>query len=155
MDPRRVLVVVMLALAAACGVASAQSIGDSGFGRAQGGSAFTPRVPVSAFARPAAWLDASRLHLSTTLSVGTGWDGHADALQVTSLTYQVSGPLAVRLSLGNAFGASAAQRGRSMFLEGFQMAYRPFPSLQFNIDYRDIRSPLQFSQSSGFGAIGR
>ena len=142
-------------MAAACGAASAQSTGESGFGPSPGGAAFSPRVPVSAFARPAAWLDVTRLRVSTTLSVGTGWGGRADALQVTSLSYQMPGPLAFRVSVGNAFGASAAQRGRSMFLEGFQLAYRPFPSMQFNIDYRNIRSPLQYTQSPGFGAIGR
>ncbi len=120
-----------------------------------GGTGFAPHVPVSAFARPAAWLDPSRLHVSTTVSVGTGWGGRTDALQVTSFSYQVATPLAVRFSVGNAFGASSVQRGRGMFLEGFAVAYRPHPSLQINIDYRDIRSPLQYSTYPGFGTTGR
>src|SRR5262245_13869693 len=63
------------------------------------GSSFSPLVPVSAFARPAGWFDASRLHVSTSVSVGTGWGGRTDALQVTSLAYQLASPLAVRLSV--------------------------------------------------------
>ena len=158
MDARRSFVVLaaVLALAVTRGAAAqAQAVGEGGFGLSDGGSAFAPRVPVSAFARPAAWLDPARLRVSTTVSVGTGWGGRTDALQVTSLSYQFAAPLAVRLSVGNAFGASAAERGRGMFLEGFQLAYRPHPSLQFNIDYRDLRSPLQYSPYPGFGAPGR
>lgn len=147
--------VAVLAAVIALAVARTGAADAGGFGPSEGGSAFSPLVPVSAFARPAAWFDPSRLHLSTTVSVGTGWGGRTDALQVTSLSYQLSGPLAVRLSVGNAFGASAAERGRGMFLEGFQLAYRPHPSLQFNIDYRDVRSPLQYSPYTGLGAFGR
>ncbi len=120
-----------------------------------GGETFAPRVPVSEFARPAAWFDPTRLRVSTTVSVGTGWGGRTDGLQVTSLSYQVAAPLAVRFSLGNAFGASAAERGRGMFLEGLAVAYRPHPSFQINLDYRDIRSPLQYSTYPGIGLGGR
>jgi hypothetical protein len=159
MTSRRTIVVsaVALVLAFACGATLRAHADDgSGFGRYDAGSSFfAPRVPVSAFARPASWLDPSRLHISTTVSVGTGFGGRSDGLQVTSLSYQIASPLAVRLSVGNAFGASALGHGNGMFLEGFQLAYRPHPSLQFNIDYRDIRSPLQYSSYPGFGALGR
>jgi hypothetical protein len=158
MNARRsiVVLVAVLALAVTRGTAAeAQPAGAGGFGQFDGGTAFSPRVPVSAFARPAAWFDPSRLRVSTTVSVGTGWGGRSDALQITSLSYQFAAPLALRLSVGNAFGASAAERGRGMFLEGFQLAYRPHPSLQLNIDYRDIRSPLQYSSYPGFGTTGR
>ena len=154
--PTIVALLGLAALMAAGGAAAdAPLAGGSGFGLVTGESSFAPRVPVSAFAHPASWLDPSRLHLSTTVSVGTGWGGRTDALQVTSLSYQVGAPLAVRLSVGNAFGASAAARGSGMFLEGFQLAYHPRPSLQFNIDYRDVRSPLQYSPYPGFGSTGR
>jgi hypothetical protein len=119
-----------------------------------GESGFAPQVPVSAFARPASWLDLSRLHVSTSVSVGTGWGGRTDALQVTSFSYQVAAPLAMRLSIGNSFGAGNVPGGRGMFLEGFALAYHPHPSFQINIDYRDIRSPLQYP-TTPFGAIGR
>lgn len=158
MTTRRGIVVLTIAmvLATACMPQRAAMAGDeSGFARSDAATSFAPIVPVSAFARPASWLDPSRLRISTTVSVGTGWGGGTDGLQVTSLSYQLSSPLAVRLSVANAFGAGALERGRGMFLEGFQLAYRPLPSLQFNIDYRDIRSPLQYSSYPGFGTLGR
>lgn len=134
--------------------ADAPASGPNGFMRS-GGGAFEPLVPVSAFARPAGWFDSSRLRVSTTVSVGTGWGGGTDALQVTSLAYQLSSPLSVRLSVGNAFGSSAVGNARGIFLEGFAVAYRPHPSFQINVDYRDVRSPLQYSNHSGFGTYGR
>jgi len=146
----------LIAAATLAGSASAQMNGSNGFDLSGGASPFTPRVPVSEFARPASWLDPSRLHISTTVSVGTGWGGGTDGLQVTSLSYQLANPLAVRVSLANAFGASAATQGNGMFLEGLHLAYRPHPMFQLNIDYRDIRSPLQYQYSYDpyFGPIG-
>ena len=135
-------------------VADPFAAGENGFSH-QAGSSFAPLVPVSAFARPAGWFDSSRLHLSTTVSVGSGWGGRTDALQVTSLSYQLASPLAGRLSVGNAFGRGDVGGGRGMFLEGFAVAYRPHPSFQINVDYRDVRSPLQYSNNSGFGTFGR
>jgi hypothetical protein len=158
MDARRTIVVfaAVLSLAAARGAtAQDQAAGANGFGPEMGASPFHPIVPVSAFARPASWFDASRLRFTTTVSVGTGWGGRTDALQVTSLSYQVSNPLAVRVSVGNTFGSSIPGQTNSMFLEGLQVAYRPHPMFQLNIDYRDIRSPLQYSNYPGFGAYGR
>src|SRR5258708_7425405 len=67
-------------------------------------SGFQPRVPVSAFARPAAWLDPARMHVSTSLSFGSGWSGGSSGLQVTSLSYQFSKPAWLEVSVGNAFG---------------------------------------------------
>lgn len=113
--------------------------------------AYTPLVPVSAFARPMGWFDPSRLKVSTTVSVGTGWGGGTDGLQVTSLSYQLANPLRMRVSVGNAFGSSTAARGNGFFLEGLAVEYRPHPSFQINVDYRDIRSPLQYPYYSGFG----
>lgn len=128
---------------------------------AQEGSSFSPLVPVSAFARPAGWLDMSRMRVSTSVSVGTGFGGRTEALQVSTLSYQLAAPLAVRLSIGNTFGTGSFRSGNGMFLEGFAVAYRPHPSFQINVDYRDVRSLLQLSQSSqypfssGYGAFGR
>ncbi|MBI1795631.1 MAG: hypothetical protein HY076_07935 [Candidatus Eisenbacteria bacterium] len=126
---------------------------------------FTPEVPVSAFAGSASWFDPSRLHFSTTVSVGSGWGGSGtSALQVTQMSYQFGAPLAVRVGVGNTFGGGAAARSafgsragfaNSMFLEGFEVAYRPHPSFQINIQYRDIRSPLQYSPYYGYGFAGR
>jgi hypothetical protein len=109
MNARRTFAVLAAALisAAVCAGAASAQTGTNGFDLSGGASPFTPRVPVSEFARPASWLDPSRLHISTTVSVGTGWGGGTDGMQVTSLSYQVASPLAVQVSLGNAFGARA------------------------------------------------
>jgi hypothetical protein len=131
----RVLVVAVLASLA--GSARAQ-MSDPG--------SLSPRVPVSAFARPAAWLDPSRLQISTELSFGTGFGGGpAQGLQVTRFQYRVGEPLALSVSLGNAFGAPGA-RGSSPFLEGLDLAYRPFNSFLIQVRYQDFRSPLQYSR---------
>jgi len=141
-----------LLLFAAAGPLFADSVPAPSYFEPQSSSSYSPLVPVSAFARPG-WFDASRLHVSTTVSVGTGWNGGTDALQVTSLSYQLASPLAVRLSVGNAFGKGVA--GNGMFLEGFAVSYRPHPSFQINVDYRDVRTPLQYSNYPGYGGFGR
>ena len=107
------------------------------------GGSLLPRVPVSAFARPAAWLDPSRLQIS----FGSGFGGGAgQGLQVTRFQYRVGEPLALRVSLGNSFGAPGG-RGSSPFLEGLDLAYRPFDSFMIQVRYQDVRSPLQYSRS--------
>ena len=116
---------------------------------------FSPLVPVSAFARPMAWFDPSRLHFSTAVSVGTGFGGGTDALQVTSLSYQFKAPLWMRVGLGNSWGPDAAQRGNSFFLEGLDLRYQPLRSLSVSVSYRDIRTPLQLTPDYGYGFRGR
>ncbi len=134
------LVTALVALAAWCGHSSAGGLGD-------GGTAplgFTPRVPVSALGIPTAWFDPSKFHVSTSVSVGSGFGSGVNALQVTSLSYQVARPLWMNVSVGNAWGpGSARNASSSFFLEGLDVGYRPFPSLQVQIHYRDLRSPLQ------------
>ncbi|HKQ56290.1 MAG TPA: hypothetical protein VJY35_00345 [Candidatus Eisenbacteria bacterium] len=153
---RTLIVIAALLTLSGAGRAVADPLGGSDT-MAPAGTQFSPQVPVSAFARPARWFDPSRLQVSTSVSVGS-YNGKTDGLQVTSLAYQLGAPLAVRLSVGNAFGASGAARGNGMFLEGFAVAYKPHPSFQINVDYRDLRSPLQYSRYSdytGFGSYGR
>jgi hypothetical protein len=108
----------------------------------------TPRVPVSPLARPAAWLDPSRLHITSELMVGTGFGGASSGLQVTRLQYQLGQPLALRVSVGNAFGG-ANTRDNAFFLEGLDLSYQPFSSMTFQVHYQDVRSPLQYG-SGGF-----
>lgn len=106
---------------------------------------FAPRVPLSAFARPAAWLDPSRLHLASTVSVGSGWGGRTSALQVTSLAYQFRAPFTMSVSVGNLLGSDAARNGgTSFFLEGFDLAWHPSRNAVFRVEMHDIRSPLQY-----------
>lgn len=116
-----------------------------------GSGFYEPQVPVSAFARPALWLDPSRLHVSTEVSVGSGFTGGPQGLQVTRLTYRIGEPLAMRVSLANAFGTRGPGGGNRMFLEGLDLSYRPFSSVLFQVRYQDLRSPLQLSRP-GLGA---
>ena len=104
---------------------------------------FTPRVPISALARPAGWFDASRLHLSTSMSFGSGFSGGSEGLQVTSLSYQFRAPVWMKVNVGNTWGASA-RGNNSMFLEGLDLGVRPFANFQVQVHYRDFRSPLQY-----------
>jgi hypothetical protein len=110
---------------------------------------FTPRVPVSALGSLGNWFDPSRLHMSNTFTVGSGWGSSSTgALNVTSLSYQFKAPLTMNVSVGNAFGLSGASRANSFFLEGLDLTYHPSGNSVFQIQYRDIRSPLQYGYSS-------
>src|SRR5262249_18838127 len=130
---------VAAALLSAASVCHAQSPLGSPFG-------FTPRVPVSAFARPASWFDPSRLHVSTSFSVGSGWgSGATEALQTTSFQYQFSKPAWLEVSLGNNFGKSA--QGSSFFLEGLRFGLRPTANSFFSFEFRNVRSPLQLTRN--------
>ena len=141
----RPLVLILIAAAWYARAASAGGLGAE----------FEPRVPVSALGRPAAWFDPVRLHISTEVSVGSGFGGHADALQVTSLSYRFAGPLALSVSLGNQLGGNLSRTGRGLFLEGLDLGYRPFSSLSIQVHYRDFRSALQRQRRSAdpFGLI--
>ena len=110
-----------------------------------GGALFTPRVPVSAFGLARDWFDPSRLHVSTTMAVGSSWgSSRTNALQTTTLSYSFKAPVAMSVSLGNAWGSGASRNSSSFYLQGFQMAYQPSPSLFFRVEYQDLRSPLQY-----------
>ena len=128
------LLVVCVSVSSASGLYSSPSL----FG-------FTPKVPVSAFATPAHWFDPSRFHLSTSISMGSGFTGGTDALQVTSLSYQFKAPVWMSVNVGNAWGPSSAGKS-SMFLEGLDLGMRPFSNLQIQVHYRDFRSPLQYRE---------
>jgi hypothetical protein len=112
------------------------------------GDGYAPRVPISAFARPAAWFDPSRMHLSTSVTVGSGFGGTTQALQVTSLGYRFAAPLWMNVSVGNGWGLAAARGNSSLFLEGLDLGYQPFSSFQIQVHYRDLRSPLQLSPTA-------
>jgi hypothetical protein len=148
MSLRRVLIAVLPVIA----LASAPSMVRAGFMSEPGAAGFTPQVPLSAFARPATWFDPSRLHLQSTVSVGSGFGGSGtSALQVTKLSYQFRAPLAVSVSLGNTFGMDKARNGGSpFFLEGFDVTWRPSPNAIFRVEMHDVRSPLQYGYP-GYG----
>lgn len=136
----------LLAAALSCAAApavSAQSLDAPGL------AGFRPDVPVSAFARPAAWFDPSRLQMSTTVSVGSGFGGQTDALQVTTFDYRFAAPLRMQLSIGNTWGTGTGD-GTNFFLEGLALDYRPSASTSIRIQYRNVRSPLQYGHY-GYG----
>jgi hypothetical protein len=120
-----------------------------------GASAFRPEVPISALARPATWLDPSRLHFATSFSVGSG-PGGSQALQVMSLSYQFTSPMWLNVSVGNQWGASSLSRNGAPFLEGVDFGFRPLAGMSVRFQYRDFRSPLQYeSFGSPYGPWGR
>jgi hypothetical protein len=111
-----------------------------------GGPGYSPQVPVSAFARPAAWFDPSRLQVSTELSFGTsGVAGSSSGLAVTRFAYQFGAPLAMRVSVGNAFGGGVNGQGQ-FFLEGLDLSYRPFGNFRIDVHYQDVRTPMQYGR---------
>jgi hypothetical protein len=138
--PMRVLTVVLLAAVFAAADASASSF-DSG-----PSLGYAPRVPISALARPVSAIDFSRFHVSTMVSVGSGWGPGTQALQVTSLSYQFKAPVQMRVSIGNAWGQQV-QGGSAFFLEGAELSFRPSASSFFQISYQNVRSPLQYNAS--------
>src|SRR6185503_17651491 len=109
--------------------ASPGAAGGLGGSLGSGQPGYTPKVPVSALAIPTSWFDRSRLQISTSVSVGSGFGGGTNALQVTRLSYQFAAPLWMNVSVGNAWGSSNPNGRSSFFLEGLDLAYRPLPSL--------------------------
>ena len=151
MNPRRIVVlasVIALLAVLSSGFAAAGSVGGSPL--------FSPRVPISAFGLAGDGFDPSRLHVSSMVSVGSSsWGSRGtSALQVTTLSYSFKAPVAMSVSLGNAWGTSTARSGQSFYLQGFSLAYQPSRSMQLQIQYQDLRSPLQYQQY-GLGVPGR
>ena len=144
--PRVCAVAAFAAVTVASASASAGTLGgNSGIG------GYSPRVPVSALARPMVGFDRSRLHFSTTVSVGTGFGGRSEGLQVSRLSYDFGVPLSMSVSLGNAFGSGTGRGGNAFFLEGLDVAWRPNASTVFQVRYQDLRSPLQYRQFGNSG----
>jgi len=148
MNVRRAMIAVLSVVA----LTSAASVARAVFMSEPGAAGFTPQVPLSAFARTANWFDPSRLHLQSTMSVGTGFGGSGtSALNITRLSYQFRAPLAVSVSLGNTFGMDKARNGGSpFFLEGFDVTWRPSANAIFRVEMHDVRSPLQYGYP-GYG----
>jgi hypothetical protein len=144
------LVALAMLLAAAPARAGFTSPQGTGFGD-PGAAGFTPLVPISGFARAASWFDPARLHLSSTVSVGS-YSGMTSALQVTSLSYQFGRPLSMSVSIGNSFGPNAMSGTNPFFLEGFDLTWRPNANALFRIEMHDVRSPLQLDPlGRGYG----
>jgi len=136
----------------AVGAASTSAFA-SGFGDNSSSLGYTPKVPVSSLAQAASWFDPSRFHVSTSVTMGSGFSGGgaAEGLQVTSLNYQFKRPVWMSVNVGNSWGPSS-HGNNSMFLEGLDFGMRPFGNFQFEVHYRDFRSPLQYQNYySGYG----
>ncbi len=117
MNPLRIAVpalVIALLAALLSGPAAAGAIGGSPL--------FSPRVPVSAFGLARNWFDPSRLHVSSMVSVGSSsWGSRGtSALQVTTLSYSFKAPVAMSVSLGNAWGANTARSAAVVVPPGLQ-----------------------------------
>ena len=137
----------VLAPAAGASTFEDSPLGVPGYSGYQGGSS---TVPVSALGMPSKWIDPSRMHVSTSFTFGSSSGFGSSGLQVTSLSYQFGAPLQMRVSVGNAFGSGVQNNGQ-FFLEGLDIAYQPFKSMTIQVNYRDIRSPLQMPYGYGLG----
>ena len=146
---RQTTLLSALVLLLAAGPAGAQSASPSG---GPGLTGFHPPVSISSLAQPMSWIDPSRFHVSTSVSVGSGLGSQGtNALQVTSLAYQFHAPVSLSVSLGNAWGPDAAVSGKnSFFLEGMRLAWQPSANTAFTFQFRDLRSPLQLNDY-GYG----
>jgi len=144
---RTTLALIVLALTAVA--ASAGSLFEP---QAAG---FRPLVPISALGIPSSWFDPSRLHMSSTTMVGSGFTGGTNALQVTNFAYQFGRPLSMSVSVGNAFGPGSATNS-SFFLEGVDLTYKAGANSLFRVQFRDVRSPLQYGVGGPFdrGLLG-
>lgn len=138
------------------GVLLAAPRAQAGFMNDPASAGFAPRVPMSAFARPASWFDPQRLKLASTVSFGTGFGGGTDGLQVTSLSYQFRAPITMSVNVGTAFGPNAAKSQNPFFLEGLNVTWQPSRNTMFRVEMRDVRSPLQYGYGNyGYGPWGR
>ena len=140
---RRWLPILALLAVALPAAAFANSFGSAA------GPGYVPRVPISALAQPMSSFDPSRFHVSSMVSVASGWGGQTHGLQVTSLSYQFKAPVTMSVSLGNAFG-SGMNGNAAFFLEGVDLSFRPNANTFFMIRYQDRRSPLQYDPSYDF-----
>lgn len=145
-----VLAVVTLASAAGAATTVESPLGTPG---SYGNGGVSSSVPVSALGMPSRWIDPSRMHLSTEFTFGSSSGFGSGGLQVTRLSYQFGAPLRMQVSVGNAFGAGVRDEGE-FFLEGLDLNYQPFRSMTFNVQYRNIRSPLQMPYGYGYGLAG-
>jgi hypothetical protein len=140
----RRLAVALVALSLTAAAATA------GTGFESVAASFQPRVPVSllgSLGGLTSRFDPSRFHMSTTLSMGTGYGMGASGLSVTSFSYQFRAPVAMSVRVGSAIG-SGTTSGSSMFLEGLDVSYRPSANSVLRVQFQNVRSPLQYGYGS-------
>jgi hypothetical protein len=143
---RRLLGPALCALALTATTASAGLVSDPA------AAGFQPRVPISLLARPMQWFDSSRLQFSNTVTVGAASGWGTSALNVTSLTYQFQAPVTMQLRLGTQLGGGFRSGNQNpFFVEGLDMTWRPGGNTTFRVQWRDVRSPLQYPAGYGPG----
>jgi opacity protein-like surface antigen len=145
-----------IAVAAVLLFVSASAARADDWSGSSAGPTFQPSVPISALARPASWLDPSRFHITSSISVGSGFGG-TQGLQVTTLGYQFKAPVWFNVSVGNSFGAGSPGSPKP-FLEGLDVGFRPMSNMLVRVEYHDFRSPLQYGPNyynSPYGIWGR
>ena len=143
----RRLAIALVALSLTAAAASA----NTGFESVA--ASFQPRVPVSllgSLGGLTSRFDPTRFHMSTTVSVGSGYGFGTSALSVTSFSYQFRAPLAMSVRVGNAIGSGTSSNS-SMFLEGLDLSYRPSANSMFRVQFQNVRSPMQY----GYGGPER
>lgn len=131
-------VLALVAIAALPSLAAARPTGFESQGLGLGSS-----LSNGGLSRGLSWLDPSRLSVSTSVSVGTGFSGGSQGLSVTRLGYQFGAPLAMSVGLGSSFGAPGQG---SPFLESLSLRYQPSRSTMFRFEFHDVRSPLQLTR---------
>jgi hypothetical protein len=137
---RRILPLALAALAVLSFAVPAHAQ-FTGFER--GGFGVAP-IGGTSLGRGMSWFDPSRLSVSTSVTVGSGYGG-TQSLQVMSFNYRFGAPLAMQVSVGNTFGQAG---GTSPFLESFSLRYQPWGSTVFNFEFHDVRSPLQLTRGA-------
>ena len=101
-------------------------------------------------------IDLSRfdLHhsLSYSMSSGSGYRSQSAGLWQTELGYRISDPLRVSLNVGATItpGGESLFNERSVFLQGFNLDYRPSKNFMLNISY--VNMPPEAAQALGYGA---
>ncbi len=101
-------------------------------------------------------IDLSRfdLHhsLSYSMSSGSGYRSQSAGLWTTELGYRISDPLRVSLNVGATItpGGESLFNERNVFLQGFNLDYRPSKNFMLNISY--INMPPEAAQALGYRA---
>lgn len=91
-----------------------------------------------------------RHSLSYSMSSGSGYRSQSAGLWQSELGYRISDPLRVSLSVGATItpGGESLFNERSVFLQGFNLDYRPSKNFMLNISY--VNMPPEAAQALGY-----
>jgi hypothetical protein len=119
-------------------------------------SGISTSAPRSGGLLPSSLFDPSRFSISNSLVFGYssgasrfGYGNGSAGLFTSSLGYRLKSNMALHVNVGAhmnpAFGGGATQKG--IFLEGASFDWRPSGNSLLRVEYRDVRSPLQWGYS--------